>query len=1279
MMTKHTIEMWPRVLVLFATWVAASPQVNFPLNSQFPPVAHIGQPYSFQFAPTTFQPDSDKLQYSINRQPSWLSLNGQNRTLWGTPGLGDIGTATFTITAAGEAGAIANLESKLVVTDDPAPTTNTNVSELLSKIGQLSGSTSVTLLPSKPFELKFPPNTFHTHDKSLTFYATLGDHTPLPAWISFDATTLRFSGITPPAVSAPQSFEVLLIVSDIPGYASSSISYKLIVSNHQLLFKPLQQTINVTKGKEVRIVGLKRKIFVDTLPIRDEDIETATANVPGWLKFDNHTLELIGTPPAGLMSQGISVTVNDKFGDTAMHSICLKFPSEFFREEISQLNITAGQKIAHKFPGSILTSDDEQITVDFGPLSSWLHFDPVTMTITGKIPEDHAPENFQVTMTAKTNDGKSTDIQNFHIQVLGSGTHRYPGDVVSTKPNPPHDSSNDDHATHHSQSTRAGILVGSTVGAIIGALIVVTLVLVLCRRKKDVKGYISPRVPRSPRKTDISRPILIYDEWEGTKSFDRDVEKGDMDPALLERTPEHPPQLNLDLVAQRKHSHSAACSISEPDEKILSSFNESDLGFNDEAGPSHRPHDSMKIPTVMARRESERSQTLHKNHKRRTTTVYRNLNSSSPIIRQIEHSHDTSSPSRRYGRLSSMKRTLSFRSASSTRATSALSTVPYTFPQSLMIRHTTQLTTLMDKHQSIRSVASPGNTPEGKTVEDKRPIDERRKSYLRKRASAQSPFFALRMSSSSYRSPPIYINNSAPPSNPAPSPLISPVLVKPGDDIVKEKEKARQVPDALKIRRPADTPSPQALKTFGESLRKPVTPRSFTNRHTTAATPENNRIPGQYEQYSRPGTVIYPGIEVTHQGLKAYELKSGLNDLTKVNIYEDSEMSESAYSGEEDDIEEYPKRTTIKPNPQELPPLKIHRQRSRRASKRANKRVSERDPTPFHSLAIEHGGKENNSSTYSLNLFSFAKSRDSIANVSRSPERPRTAIARPIRHSRTESHTAARSSIQQQSSMRISRQPSYHSRHSSIKSRVLQPNHQHRNSTTKHTWDKSRTQSSAYPSFDPARLTSTLSNPSTKDSALPILSRTQTSETLRDLSNTFLNYGRKEEPLVEELAHNRISTPARRSRTTQPAPSTPTTNSTTNTTTRTGTTNASQLRYSLHRPLKRTTIIPHPSQNLGLGLSLTPYASPHESRSRTPPSIPGDGNTESSPNRLRVVSSSKAQRPVSVEMVDAELRVGKSRKGRRTWGSSLKRRIVPSVGTGSNSGVWGGDEGKAFL
>lgn len=199
------------VAAFCAELVQAYLQVNYPLGSQFPPIAHVDAPFSFQVAPTTFQSDSDKLQYSLIASPSWLSIDSKSRTLFGTPRASDAGEVSFTIAAAGAAGAVANLNSKLLVSKDAGPKTQGNITQVLSQAGQVSGPHTLTTGPSRPFSISFPTDTFGANGSSLSYVALLSDRTSLPAWISFDTSSLHFAGTTPAASSAVSLCTCILI------------------------------------------------------------------------------------------------------------------------------------------------------------------------------------------------------------------------------------------------------------------------------------------------------------------------------------------------------------------------------------------------------------------------------------------------------------------------------------------------------------------------------------------------------------------------------------------------------------------------------------------------------------------------------------------------------------------------------------------------------------------------------------------------------------------------------------------------------------------------------------------------------------------------------------------------------------------------------------------------------------------------------------------------------------------------------------------------------------
>jgi hypothetical protein len=849
--------------------VAAAPQVNFLLNLQFPPIAHVGEAFTFEFAPTTFSSGSEGLQYSLSGNPSWLSLDDETRTLSGIPQASDVGTVEFTITAAGNAGAAAKMQSELLVSNDGAPTINKNISAILAAAGDLSGPETVTLKPSKLFDISFPLDTFDDAGKKLSYNAMLADHTPLPAWVKFDASSMRLSG-TAPSPQSSQSYDILLIAIDTPSFAAASLGFTLAISNHTLLFAPFSQTINVTKGAEVRITDIRTKLYLDDSPVEDMDIQSVSAELPSWLAFNNETLEITGKAPPEVMSQNLTVTAKDQLGDIAEYTVHLLIQSETFASGIDELNVTIGKDFEYTVPRSILATADEIITFDFASLAAYLHFDPKTFTISGTVPDSFEPQHVRCSVTATSSDNTLKDTQSFDIEVLEAA------DTI-----PSQGGNSVDPQQHARNAKRDGIIVGSVIGAICALGLLVALVLCL-RRRKNGKSYVSPKLPRSPRKSDISRPIFIPYGWPDIDmSADDDLEKGkDPHGAIFERTKDQPPKLDLDLAADRRDSHSVTDTIDDADTRILDTFDTSSWGIHNDIAPSQHPHDSMKIATELAKRNSSRSDTFRK-HKRKTTTVYQDQihrSSGLPVNRRITgmgHGRHTYSPTRSNTGFSSVRRPLSTSSYTTTRCTSTFSTTPSAFPQSPAARkHTTFVTTPTEERRSIRVVRASRRS----SLADRRTIDEKRSSYIRKRASAQSPFFSAgtRASSSSYKSPPAFIAEAQSSPRAALSPLSRNTIVRPDDNVVAGKEKEIPLRSGI-VRPPTDLmESPQ--QQFMGSLRK-----NRTNRPYTTITPTRDRVG---KDYKRPGTAIASSMggftrrASTRQSLRAHDLKASLNDLT---------------------------------------------------------------------------------------------------------------------------------------------------------------------------------------------------------------------------------------------------------------------------------------------------------------------------------------------------------------------------------------------------------------
>jgi len=408
-------------IALLPSIMAAYVQLNYPINQQLPPVAYVNTPHQFRFAPTTFQSDSQTVQYSLVNSPSWLSIDSTSRTLSGTPRAGNVGEISISVAAAGAAGAVATMDSKLLVTIDEELDTKVNITQVLTKAGPLSGPTSVSIGSSKPFDISFPVDTFISNGKPLTYAATLSDHTPLPAWISFDASSMHFAG-TAPSTGSAQTFEILLVACTTPGYAASTVSFTLVISSHQLLFRPFAQTITVGSGDDVHVTDTKSKLFLDGSPIDDKDLQAVNATVPSWLKFDNKTQALSGKVPSGIRSLDVTITAEDQSEDIAQLSTHFVFETDLFASELDQLNITLGEHFEYSVPRSSLTQDDEIVSLDFSTLSDYLRFDATKLLISGTVPHDFPPGEVSCSRTATSSDGTSKDTQTVAVRVSSASS-----------------------------------------------------------------------------------------------------------------------------------------------------------------------------------------------------------------------------------------------------------------------------------------------------------------------------------------------------------------------------------------------------------------------------------------------------------------------------------------------------------------------------------------------------------------------------------------------------------------------------------------------------------------------------------------------------------------------------------------------------------------------------------------------------------------------------------------------------------------------------------------
>lgn len=747
----------------------ATPTVAFPFNSQVPTVARVGEQYTFQFSASSFAPDETNFTYSLSGQPAWLSVDSATRTLSGAPSQADAGASKFTLTAADDTGA-AHMSCTLVVSTDPPPQIDWDIGQQLAESANLSSTQPpvVTVLPSSGFKFDFRQDSFiDIVQRKLYYYATLTDHTPLPAWLMFDANELVFSGTAPQLSSFPQSWEVALIASDVEGFAGAYATFTISIATNKLVFVPEEFRINITDGTVVDFTAMEDAIFLNGEKISKQELKDVKASPPFWLHLDESSLALTGTVPDGVPSESFTITVTDHNNNQATAVIHLATGhTSLLTGTIGTLTAHPGQLFEYVFPNSMFSQRIVDLTVTLPATARWLSFNANTRTLTGTVSDTASLSTLEATITAKDPESSRKESETFTIDVVPTATSS--SSKETSHPTSTHTNSSPSATAFAAKKThRHELSKGAIVAIVIGPLILLALLaamLAFClRRRRKREEYVDAS---SPAKRTISRPILPSeaDTITVTTEVQTDVEKqaGSVPPLRETRRYVHAPQLSLGLPkhnSSRKSKRSMrfsnishASSIGNAKDTIRTDSNIPEWGRDSAA--LHTPHDSFSVPTAIARSSRQLS----------------DLSPSKRALRRLREKHDSrqsvglgidiggggvfprhSSRGARGHRkaFSSLGHPTipdgSSVTSFSTRGTSVLSTRPSDFPRPPTrstfggIRSVPALSlTDANQRRSIRLIGRSDSIP------DERPLEEKRQSFIRNRASSSlaSPLFA---------------------------------------------------------------------------------------------------------------------------------------------------------------------------------------------------------------------------------------------------------------------------------------------------------------------------------------------------------------------------------------------------------------------------------------------------------------------------------------------------------------------------------------------------------
>ena len=221
--------------------------------------------------------------------PSWLQFDTASGVLYGTPGSTQVGSYSIRVTATDIVGSRLSDEFDLTVAlspDNHAPLLVTPVVDQIYRSGQ-------------DFSFQVPRNTFAELDPgdSLTYQAVQDNGNPLPSWVSFNASTLVFSGAVPIDQRAPT--EIRLIAKDGSGATAFDV-FSLGIDEKGLppiVAEPVADQSTDEDG--LFSFALPQGLFNDPSPATGMVLSATLFNgsaLPTWLSFNAVSGQFEGTP-----------------------------------------------------------------------------------------------------------------------------------------------------------------------------------------------------------------------------------------------------------------------------------------------------------------------------------------------------------------------------------------------------------------------------------------------------------------------------------------------------------------------------------------------------------------------------------------------------------------------------------------------------------------------------------------------------------------------------------------------------------------------------------------------------------------------------------------------------------------------------------------------------------------------------------------------------------------------------------------------------------------------
>ncbi|TEA21918.1 Axial budding pattern protein 2 [Colletotrichum sidae] len=386
------------------------------------------------------------------------------------------------------------MTATLVVTRNPAPKVQIPLSDQIQQLGETSSPTSVVAYPASDFSFAFDRDTFSYTGAGINYYATSANSSPLPSWIKFDASTLTFTGTTPPfesLVQPPQKFDFSLVGSDIVGFSAVSLVFSIIVGAHRLTTDTPVIKINATRGDQMTYEALAGSIRLDGNPIVPTDVNFTAADLPTWLTVDEATLVMKGTPLNDSQPSNSTITFRDAYADTLDIVVSVSLEARIFRETDLDFEVKPGESFSFDVEPYLWSPSD--IELELANSQDWI--DVKGLKIAGTAPKSAASENIKLLVKATSKLSGESETVAADVEVL-SGAATTTADVV-----PSASPTGSIMSSTPPEQLNPG-LIALAILLPLGVLFAFVILIICCRRRKKRES-----MEHEKKKENISMPV----------------------------------------------------------------------------------------------------------------------------------------------------------------------------------------------------------------------------------------------------------------------------------------------------------------------------------------------------------------------------------------------------------------------------------------------------------------------------------------------------------------------------------------------------------------------------------------------------------------------------------------------------------------------------------------------------------------------------------------------------------------------------------------------------